>query len=263
MTPVFINAVAVSAPGLDGWEQARGVLRGDAAWQARPLEKYAPTLLPANERRRATRAVRLAFRVAEEAIQQCEPDPATLASVFASSDADTWILERLCTALAAETPMVSPTDFHNSVHNAAPGYWHIATGSRAPSSSLSAFDASFAAGLREAVLLVQAEAIDCLLTVYDVQPPESLQPCRQITQSAAVALLLSPQPSAASLASLQLEPGDGQESVMEDASLEALRQASPAMRALPLLRDIALAHAGELMLAAAGGGTLRLRTRPC
>ena len=66
-----------------------------------------------------------------------------------SSDGDGEIVHRLCTALASPAAEVSPTDFHNSVHNAATGYWSIGAHSSAPSTALCAYDGSFAAGLLE------------------------------------------------------------------------------------------------------------------
>ena len=45
---------------------------------------------------------------------------------------------------------LSPTRFHNSVHNAPAGYWSIATQSREPSTSLCRDDESFQAALLEA-----------------------------------------------------------------------------------------------------------------
>ena len=53
---------------------------------------------------------------------------------------------------------ISPTQFHNSVHNAAAGYWHIAAGSAAPSLSVGGHDGAFAAGLLANRLVPQAEA---------------------------------------------------------------------------------------------------------
>src|SRR3546814_10360262 len=81
-------------------------------------------------------------------------DAGDLATVFAGSDADMAILQRISAALATPERIVSPTDFHNSVHNAAAGYWGIGTGSRAPSTTLAGYDASFALGLLEAGLQV-------------------------------------------------------------------------------------------------------------
>ena len=60
------------------------------------------------------------------------------------------------TTCAARSPVnrttVSPTRFHNSVHNAAAGYWTIGAGAMQPATAISAFDASFAQGLLEAMV---------------------------------------------------------------------------------------------------------------
>ena len=55
MKPLYVHAVGVAAPGLQGWAQARLVLAGAQPWQALPETPYAPQLLPPNERRRAPR----------------------------------------------------------------------------------------------------------------------------------------------------------------------------------------------------------------
>ena len=58
-------------------------------------------------------------------------DAAALASVFTSAHGDLPIIDALCTTLAGDPLLLSPTRFHHSVHNAASGYWAIGSGSRA------------------------------------------------------------------------------------------------------------------------------------
>src|SRR3546814_20327507 len=77
------------------------------------------------------------------------------------------ILQRSSAAVATPERIVSPTDFHNSVHNAAAGYWGIGTGSRAPSTTLAGYDESFALGLLEAGLQVVGDRRAVLLVVFD------------------------------------------------------------------------------------------------
>jgi hypothetical protein len=237
-----IEAIGLAAPGLSNWMEAQAVLRGEAPYVAAELPPYQPQLLPANERRRAGAAVRLAFRAAEEAIRDARFSPQDLATVFASSDADTPVIHRICSALAEPARMVSPTDFHNSVHNAAAGYWSIATACRQPSISLSAWDFSLAAGLVEAAALL-ADGSDVLLVAYDIVPPAPLDQSRAIGCAFATALLLSSQPRVGSIARIELAMADGVADTIDDGGLEALRLANPAARALPLLQ--ALAHGGD------------------
>ena len=188
---IWLEAVGIAAPGLLGWSNAREVLRGAIDYAPVDLPPYAPSLLPPNERRRATPTVRIAFQAAEDAVQAATIPPAELATVFASSDADLNIIHRISLALTQTPRLVSPTDFHNSVHNAAAGYWSIAVGSRAPSTTISAYDASFAAGLAESCMLVAIEQRIVLLVAFDLPPPQPLYAKRPIGCTAGVALVLT------------------------------------------------------------------------
>jgi hypothetical protein len=203
--------------------------------------------------------VRLAFRVAEDALAGTDLAADALATVFASSDGDTPIVDRVCRALCDRLPSVSPTDFHNSVHNAAAGYWSIATGARGPSVSLSSGDSSFASGLLEAMGIAIVEDRDCLLVAFDVSPPPPLRgPCR-IGEPAAVSLLLTQRRRPGSLASLRISMVSPElETPMRDAALETLRRTTPPARALPLLAMLACEAAGSVRLQGAGGRTVAL-----
>ena len=253
---VFLEAVGFAAPGMPSWQTARAVLRGEARYEFAPLATHAPAMLPVNERRRATPAVRLAFHAAEDAMKGTDLPAAGFASVFASSDADLAIIHRICTALTNTPRLISPTDFHNSVHNAAAGYWHIAAGAKAASSSISAHDHSFAAGLLEACLQVRVDGHDTLLVAFDLPAPEPLHAKRPLAHPAAVALLLTRMATARSLAALDCALGIESEDCMADDALESLRLGNPAARALPLLRRIATGNSGRTVLAAANGGNL-------
>lgn len=261
MKPVFIESLGIAAPGLAGWAQAREVLRGEQAYVAQELETYQPNLLPANERRRATPAVRLAFRVAEEAVTASGIPAQDLAGVFATAEADTSILHRICSALAEDTRAVSPTDFHNSVHNAAAGYWSIAASAKLPSVTLAAHDATFIAGLIEACGLVHGDGYKVLLAVYDLRPPEPLFDTRPISCSAGVAFVLSAERSERTLAQIEIVAGNDEETLMPDAALEALRLGNPACRTLPLLRLLALQQSGEVCVHGTGAQRWLLRVK--
>lgn len=248
-------AIGLSMPGLSDWTSAVPVLRGEQAYVFAPLVPTPSNLLPPNERRRAPLAVRLAFAAAEDAMRNGALDPTQWATVFASSDADTPIIHRIAASLAEPARVVSPTDFHNCVHNAAAGYWSIAAQCRLPSTSLSAWDASFAAGLVEAATFALVEALPVLLLAYDIPPPEPLFATRPIAQPAAVAFALrKPDSGLPVLASLTLKlEGDAVKSRCEAAGLEALRVANPAARALPLLIALARGEAATLHLPAVRG----------
>ncbi|MDB5986533.1 MAG: hypothetical protein JWR16_1586 [Nevskia sp.] len=257
---VFVEAIGVAAPGLADWQVARAVLRGEQAFLASELPPYQPLRLPANERRRATPAVRQAFRAAEDAIAHSACDPAELATVFASSDADMNVLHRICSALAEPARVVSPTDFHNSVHNAAAGYWSIAVGARRNSISIGAYDSTAAAGLLEAATLLLDEAA-LLLVLYDVPQPKPLFDQHPIVSAVSVALVLTRTRSAGTRAALRLTLADSADDVattLADPQLEALRRANPAARLLPLLRVLAQQRNDSVLLEAVAGRCLRI-----
>ena len=157
----------------------------------------------------------------------------------------------------ANTPrLISPTDFHNSVHNAAAGYWHIAAGSHAASSTLSAYDGSFAAGLLEASLQVRVETQDTMLVAFDLPAPEPLHSKRPIAHPCSVALVLTRERNASSLAALSCTITGDKEDPLADAALETLRLGNPAARALPLLSRLARNEPGRVVLPGANGGNL-------
>ena len=58
--------------------------------------------------------------------------------MFASTYGDLAITDYMCSTLAKAPMTLSPTRFHNSVHNAAAGYWSIATACRQPYCALGA-----------------------------------------------------------------------------------------------------------------------------
>lgn len=264
MLECYLNAIGLAAPGLPGWTASAAVLQGQAAYEPTPLEKYKPELLPANERRRATELVRMAFRVSEELMSATSVPMAECASVFASSGGDYPIIDQICRSLCESERLVSPTQFHNSVHNSAAGYWSIATGSRKPSTSLSAYDDSFAVGLLEAMCLCQQEQLPTLLVVYDIQPPYPLGSKRLIPAEFGVALLLTPSASEHSLARLRLSAlSTSTVSTQAQPALEALRLANPAARCLPLLELVAQGRTGSLVFACANQQSLQLQVQPC
>jgi hypothetical protein len=262
MSRCIVKGIGLAAPGLAGWSASVDILRGAVPYLPIAETAYAPALLPPNERRRAAAAVRQAFRAAEDAVTVAGADARSLASVFASSDADMTVLHRICAALAQSPRVVSPTDFHNSVHNAASGYWSIGAHSMEPTTSLSAYDATFAASLIEAVALVQ-ERGDVLAVTYDAIAPSPLLAKRPMAAAAGVALILGrPEAGAAGCGHIDLALGGHGESICASPSLESLRTANPALRALPLLELLAARRTGSVTLRATGELRITLAVGP-
>lgn len=260
---VWIDGVGVIAPGLPSWQVARAVLRGEQAFESAPTLLPAALQLPPAERRRASRVIRLGLGLGLEAVAQAGADASTLATVFCASGADGHNCHALCEQLATDDRQISPTRFHNSVHNAVAGYWGIASRSMAPCQVIAAFDASFGAGLLDALAQVACDGQPVLLIAYDSEYPQPLYAKRDTPDCGGVALLLGPRRSATSLASFRMAPSALPADMLDDAALETLRLRIPALRALPLLQQLARGRSGKLVLDYLAPMQLALELRPC
>lgn len=261
---VFVESVGLIGPGLSSWPASRPILNGLAPYAPGEVPLRPPEALPPAERRRTGTPVKLALGAGLDALARSERVADTLATVFASSGADGEMIHQICEVLASAERDVSPTRFHNSVHNAPAGYWSIALRSRAPSTSLCCFDWSFAAGLLEACAYCLAEGEPVLLISYDLPYPEPLRAARPIAGTLGAALLLAPQPTSAGFARLdvQAEGKAGNATKMKDAALEELRGRNPTGRALPLLCALAGPAAEQITLDYLDGA-LSISISPC
>ncbi len=261
---VYVDGIGLCGPGLQDWASGREVLAGNSVYQVDELILSASATLPAAERRRATDTVKLAIAVCGEAVHGAGVSAADTLSVFASSGGDGATITSILETLATDARELSPTRFHNSVHNAPAGYWSIATHSRESATSVCAFDCSFAAGLLEAVsqALIYQRAV--LLTVYDLPYPAVLNACRPLVSGFGVGLLLSPRPSNRSVAecSITLARDCPVVTTIEDPAIEALRVGNPAARALSLLVAIAEAAERTLIFEYVAGNYLKVALRP-
>jgi hypothetical protein len=256
MTDVKVIAVGLLGPALPDWTTAQTLLRDPSQWQRQATVIPAPSRLPAAERRRAGNVIKASIAVADEALTACGLSAAELPTVFTSSTGDPLNCHLLCEALATTERMVSPTRFTNSVHNAAAGYWHIAAQSRQPSTSLAAFDASFAAGLLEAAVQVHATRAPVILVACDVPYPEPLHALRPVDDVMAVALVLAPASSMGRALRIEMTQDSAPFTRCVDAVFEALRLGIPAARALPLLRALAGSAVTTIVLEGPPGSAL-------
>ena len=234
---VGIAGVGLLAAGLEGWGKGKEVLSGKRPFEPFSMPDPDASLLPPNERRRSSLCVRWAVQVAQEAIIESGLDPHDVATVFASSGGEMDVFDKLCRALATSDRILSPTLFHQSVHNTAAGYWGIATACQQSSTALSCYDDSCVAGLLEALTHVWVEERPVLFVAYDLPTPEPLNSARPIASAFAAALLLVPTSGAAkAVMTAKLAPVDGQEATrMFRQEFERLRLDNPAARILPIL----------------------------
>ena len=202
-----IEGIGFWCRGLPSWEAAQEHVRGGALPEAPPA-RPSPQLLAPNERRRAPETVAVALEVALAACTRAGRDPRDLPSVFASTHGDLAITDYMCAALADAPRTISPTRFHNSVHNAAAGYWTIGTGCMQSATAISAFDATFAEALVEATAQLAAGSETVLLVAYDSEAPGPLAPISNSSGLLGAALVLSRTPRAgATTLQLRIESG--------------------------------------------------------
>ncbi len=260
---VYIEGIGLIGPGLTDWAGSQAVLVGKIPYQPVKTILPSPALLPSAERRRSGAIVKLTLATGLEAIEAAGLDAAKLPSVFSSSGGDGENCHAICEMLASSDRQISPTRFHNSVHNTAAGYWSIATGAMTSSSVLCAFDASFGAGLLEALSQVVADETRTIMLACDTPYPEPLFSARPIPDAFGIALVLAPQYSAQALAKISVSLSDRPPDRFEDNALENLRISIPAARGLTLLRAIAQQKNCRVVLDYLNGSTLAVEMTPC
>jgi hypothetical protein len=244
----FIEGVGLLGPGFSNWQQAAQVLAGNAPYEPRRTVLPPPLMLPPAERRRTVRSVKLALAVGLEAAEASARDAATLRTVFAASGGDGENCHVVCETLAGDDRDLSPTRFHNSVHNAPAGYWGIAMRSMSPSNVLCAHDGSFAAGLIESVSQVAIDAKPTLLISFDTDYPVPLRCTRPIDDAFGVALVLTPNAGERTLARMEMGFTHANATTLSSFEFEALRRDNPAARALPLIDALAKRHSASVVL---------------
>lgn len=183
-----VESVGYWNNGLPSWADACAFVASGALPEG-AAGKPSPQLLPPNERRRAPESVAVALDVAMAACAAAGRDPATLPSVFTSTHGDLSITDYMCATLNDDPRAISPTKFHNSVHNAAAGYWTIGAHCMQAATAISAYDASFAEGLLEALMQLDAGADAVLLVGYDTGatgPLRSVHDCSGLLGGALV-----------------------------------------------------------------------------
>lgn len=260
---LYIDGIASWTPALPDWPALAQALRGDSPpTETATPQRPSPSLLAPNERRRAPDSVLMALQVAQQAVLASGHDMPALASVFASAHGDLPITDALCRTLAQNPLALSPTRFHHSVHNAASGYWAMASHSMAASTALSAFQHSFAAGLLEAATQCAADAQPVLLVAYDTQATGPLASVNSSRGLLALALVLAPAPGAASRWSLDWQLGPPAAATpLRSATARALAQ-NASGDSLPLLQALAQGQPTALNLPMGPALSLNARLQP-
>jgi hypothetical protein len=265
-TQIHIQSIGLFGTGFENWASAEAIFNGRANYEPTAFVPPSPDWLPPAERRRTSDIIRLAMVAGREALSNANASTHDSATVFSSSGGSGEVIHQICESLASDDRDVSPTRFHNSVHNAPAGYWGIAAKNEHPSTSLCGHDASFAVGLLEAVAQVKSQANAVLLLVHDLPYPEPLNSVRSVHGLCSIALLLQAEHNAQTLCAVEIEleqhptPESAATRLSGNlASLEPMRLGNPAARGLPLLAAIAQRNTDDLLIANTNQSMLRLR----
>jgi len=252
MKAAGIAGVGLVAPGIENWQYAKQFLTAEMNYDiSAAFPQLKLPLLSANERRRTTDTIKVALDCGLQAIADIDSATAGrfsdsgLSSVFASSCGDLNIVDGILNALTLPGKPVSPTCFHNSVHNAPAGYWSIASKSSAASTSIAAGEYTFSVGLLEALTQVEVYQHAVLYVAYDVVPPPLLRKHTDIAVSYGVAILLQPELKDWSIVA-KVDASNSSLTTLENHGLEQLRTANPAANSLPLLDALANQRPGKI-----------------
>ena len=252
-----VLACGVWGEGFEHWADLAQLL-ADSSAEPKTNKGPKPEIIPANERRRAPLPVRLAVESSWQATQAAQMDPQSLACVFVSGIGDTQLTDYMCKVLATDNKQLSPTKFHNSVHNAAAGYWTISSGCQQAANSVAGFQQSVSLTLLEAIIQCQQEQRPLLLTFFDSPVAKVLTDIMGEGSAFAASLIILPEEAASAKLgqrlSLEVVAGACTEPPLQaqHPSLQQLYGNNPAAKILPLLECLNL-DANGLCTATATG----------
>ena len=190
----YLYGVGAWGPGFANWADLQAQFRDPANIPpGLPLAPAKAEVIPGNERRRAPPVVKAAVEVSAQATQAADIALTELACVFGSGLGDTEITDYLCTQLASPEKQLSPTRFHNSVHNAPAGYWTIATHCMRSANSIAAYYQTAGISLLEAAAQATQEQVPVLVTLYDLSARGLYGQVFTVDQDFAAALVMTPQ----------------------------------------------------------------------
>jgi hypothetical protein len=167
MKPVYVRGLGFWTPGFaspEAWCRGEPDPSVDAPEVA---------LLSGPLRRRATGLTRVAVEVLHQAIHTLDRDVATIPIVWATAHGEHSTAMKILGMMRSGEGKLSPTHFHNSVHNTASGYASIALGNCSPSTTVTGGVELVASSFLEAACHLEATAEDAVVVLADepLQPP--------------------------------------------------------------------------------------------
>jgi hypothetical protein len=220
-------------------------------------------MLAPTERRRAPDTVVVALEVSKQACDSAGRSPTELRSVFASTHGDLAISDYMCATLVDTPTLLSPVKFHNSVHNAAGGYWTMATGTFAPYTALSGYHQTFGTGLLEALTQVAGEQQSVLYVAFDIEAKGPLATMAPSQGVLGAALVLTPERPANPKAELRIEVvSDTLPLTAASSAAAALVHGNAMESCLPLMEALARDGASDVTVGLSRYTALRIRVTP-
>lgn len=235
--------------GFENWSDLKNIINGKGANEAMAASPK-PEIIPANERRRAPLPVKLAVESSWQATQDAGIDPKELSCVFVSGLGDTQLTDYMCKVLATDEKQLSPTKFHNSVHNAAAGYWTISTSCMKAANSVAGYNQSVSLTLLEGITQCIADKSPLLLTFFDAPVSLVLKSLLKNEASFSFSIVIAPNDSQYEGLQLETEIIQAESNWpalnIENDMLNTAYQNNPVARLLPLLEKIVKKDSGLL-----------------
>ncbi|GEM_PF-2559904 len=178
MLPCSIMSTSIALPGISGIETFIDLLHhGPLEFISDTVDIPASDLLPARLKRRMSRLIQMTVSTTFQA-RQAWDDSADAPLVFGSANGEINTIGSVLSDIFKEPPLVSPSAFHNSVHNSAPGYWSILTKLHHASTTISAGETTFGCTLMQAAAMLSNHTPIVQMTVGDekIQIPQWADP---------------------------------------------------------------------------------------
>jgi len=192
MKPAYLRGLGLWTPDYSSPE----------AWclgEADPdASKPAAKLLEGALRRRASPLTRMSVEVFEQAMRTSSFDPAEIPTIWATAHGEHDTAIKLLKMMRRGEGKLSPTHFHNSVHNTPSGYASISAGNCSASTTLTGGPELVASSLLEAFCRLEAGAGEIVVVLAD-EPLQAPFDRPDMQAPLALAFCLSSEPEGASI----------------------------------------------------------------
>ena len=259
----YVGGIGALGPGLADWTEVAAVLTGRSPYRVAQTVLQTPALLPAAERRRTGRAVKLALAVALEATTHADTDPRQLASVFSSSGRGRRQLSRTLQGTRSRKSRTLADEIFQFGTQRCRGLLEYRHQLQTRVERFVCVRCQLLRRLLEALTQVSVERESVLLVAYDTEYPQPIHAKRPIPDAFGVALVLTPDRQPASFALVEAGLDGSPAHTLSDPMLEAMRLSIPAARSLRCYGWLALQTVGHSVLDYLDVSNVNVRVEPC